>query len=112
MSTYRFRVNKAPKSDYVLACKSHSISNSKKLVYNEVFGLRIQGTTFSDKFAISPGSDCVLMTTDTDIEIIRTCLLLFAVIGIFGNFNIIYATLKNKTLQHKCGKGITWEVNL
>ncbi|CAA96665.2 G-protein coupled receptors family 1 profile domain-containing protein [Caenorhabditis elegans] len=43
------------------------------------------------------------MTTDIDIEIIRTCLLIFAVIGIFGNVNIICATWKNKTLQHKCG---------
>lgn len=44
------------------------------------------------------------MTTDIDIEIIRTCLLIFAVIGIFGNVNIICATWKNKTLQHKCGE--------
>ncbi|CAI5451042.1 unnamed protein product [Caenorhabditis angaria] len=43
------------------------------------------------------------MTTETDIEIIRTCLLVFAIIGIFGNINIILATRKNSSLQHKCG---------
>ncbi|EFP02023.1 CRE-SRSX-21 protein [Caenorhabditis remanei] len=43
------------------------------------------------------------MTTDTDIEIIRTSLLIFAIIGLFGNANIICATWQNKALQHKCG---------
>ncbi|CAP36649.2 Protein CBR-SRSX-21 [Caenorhabditis briggsae] len=43
------------------------------------------------------------MPTETDLEIIRTCLLIFAIVGIFGNVNIICATFQNKTLQHKCG---------
>ncbi|CAI5440062.1 unnamed protein product [Caenorhabditis angaria] len=43
------------------------------------------------------------MTSETDISIIRSCLLFFAIFGIFGNLNIVIATRRNKNLQHKCG---------
>ncbi|CAB3398757.1 unnamed protein product [Caenorhabditis bovis] len=43
------------------------------------------------------------MTTSTDLEIIRTCLLFFAIVGTFGNLNILCATYQNRSLRHKCG---------